>query len=211
MNDYSNYWHTSLDDRIVYYGKKVLDYSLQGFEGKDLFVNGVSKRLLVHDAYTVTNEGKRKTIIGEYGTFKCGDTIDYNDNYWLVLSKVYSDHNMYDKGNMELCNDVFVLEQEPIKTISGYDPTGRPIYKETEVEPLTINCISKNTILDYKEGTGIRLPDGELEITLPYIEDEKLIEGTVFKLNNREHTIIGLDYTDVINTVGVIRIQARRV
>lgn len=211
MEDYTNFWKTNINDKIVYYGKKMLDISLQGFEGKDLLVNGEPKRLMVQSKTIYNIEGKRKKIIGQYQDFKHGDIIDYSDNKWLVTSFVLSDHQLYDEGTMEVCNDVLIIEVDATETIVGYDSVGRPIIEKVQGEPLIIDCITSNRIVNYEEGTGINLPDNRLEVTIPYTVHDKIIENTNFKMNNRNYKIIGLDYSGVINQIGIIKIIADRI
>ena len=211
MKDYSNYYRSNMNDKIRYDGKKILDATLNGFEGQDLLVNDLPKRLLVQDKYTYNVEGKRKTIIGQFGDFKFGDVIDYSQYKWIIVDFVLSDHKMYDKGVMELCNDVLVIEGDPIKTQVGTDPMGRPIYEDIAGEPLIINCITTNRIMSSQDGIGIKLPDNRLEITIPFIIHDKIIENTNFIMNNRAYKIFGLDYSSVINQNGIIKIMAERI
>lgn len=210
MNDYTNYWNTNVNDKVVYYGKKILDYSLKGFESKDVLVDGVAKKLLIRDKYSENEGATKRTVIGQIDDFKCGSVVEYKDNKWIVITYVLSDHEIYDKGVIEICNNTLVIETDPIQTLTGYDPMGRPIYVETPSTPLEIPCITTTSIKDYEKGVGTNLPDGILQITIPYLEHEKLAINTNFNMYNGNYKIVGLNYSDVINQNGIIKITAER-
>lgn len=210
MKDFSNYWNTNLDDRIVHYGKKILNYSLTGFESKDVTVDGIATKLLVQDKYSDNEGATKRTIIGQVGDFKSGSIVEYKNKKWLVTTYVLSDHDIYDKGVMEICNNVLVIETDPTQTLTGYDPTGRPIYESSPSTPLEIDCITTTTIKDYETGVGINLPDGKMLITIPYFNHEKIAINTDFEMYNTSYKIIGLNYDDVINGNGIIKITVEK-
>lgn len=211
MKDYSNYWNTNINDRIKHYGKKILDMSLDGFESKEVIVDDLTKKLLIQEKYSANNEGSKRTIIGEYGSFKWGSVIKYNGNSWISTSFPLSENGIYDKGIMELCNDILVLESDPHKVKVGNDPIGRPIYEEIKGDIFEIPCSTTTTITNSSEEVWFSLPGGKIQITIPFVDHDKLKINTDIKLQKSTFKISGVDYSNTINKCGIIKITAEKI
>lgn len=141
-----------------------------------------------------------------------GSYADIDSQKWLIYD--FFDKGITPKANLYLCNNIFELEGEPTKTLSGYDSMGRPIYNEVAGSKISLYCSVNTEITNmYPQfDEGVNLPDGRLVLFIPYNSSSKITEGTQFNMYDSTYKIIFVDKTrsDVVNQTGVIKMVAEK-
>ncbi|MNK45796.1 Bacterial Ig-like domain (group 2) [compost metagenome] len=97
MKDYSNYYGSS-HDRMISGGNKLFQMHLNGFDGIDVLVNDIPKKLIITEKFS-TKEMLRK-VISDHDYLSVGDVIFYDNAYWL-LRKIDNKNPIFDTGTME--------------------------------------------------------------------------------------------------------------
>lgn len=97
MKDYSNYY-ANPRDRMIHDGTKLYEMHLNGFDGKEVLVNGVPRRVIITEKFS-TKEILRK-IQDVHGHLKVGDVYHFSDTIW-VLRKLDNENDVYDTGTLE--------------------------------------------------------------------------------------------------------------
>lgn len=98
MRDYSNY-HINSSDKIISDGKRLLNLSLNGLNGVNLIINGLSVDAVVYDKFSETET--LKNIISDSDLLVVGSIIELNNSYWIV--RALKNNEVYKKGIMKLC------------------------------------------------------------------------------------------------------------
>jgi len=140
-----------------------------------------------------------------------GDKYRYKNNIWLCIdndSEGYVSHCL-----IKLCNSYIKIQTEEIKELIGTDSLGRPKYASTPVyfesECITSGKLYINTYLSVDK--PINLPSGQLVAFVPYDSDFTIKENMTFQMYGYTYSIFDLDYTKVINGVGLLGIISQKV
>lgn len=137
-----------------------------------------------------------------------GAIVNWSNQKWLTLSSDFIG-DIYYKCAIELCNNILHIKTGETKTISGYDPMGRPIYTTTPVFTDFPCIVSQSKSVGTESNQAINLPNGQLFITIPYTELIK--EQMEFQMYQRKYKVINVDYTESINQVGLVTLTVERV
>lgn len=97
MKDYSTYYVNSRD-RMIHDGTKLYEMHLNGFDGKEVLVNGNPRRVIITEKFS-TKEILRK-IQDVHGQLKVGDIYHFSNMTW-VLRKLDNENDVYDTGTLE--------------------------------------------------------------------------------------------------------------
>ncbi|MEM4995014.1 hypothetical protein WKH56_20830 [Priestia sp. SB1] len=164
----------------------------------------------------VMNKGKtindKRMLFRHDSNVKLGSIIDFNEKKYIAVNLVMDTNELYPSASLKLCNTSFELEGETTQILIGTDPrTNRPVYKTVESSPITLNCIAEKTIFRSTTDEAINLPEGQILITIPYIEHKSIAESQKIDLYNDTYQIIDVDDTESINKVGIRKLTARRV
>jgi len=138
-----------------------------------------------------------------------GTVVEYKGSKYLILE--FFDNAAYPKGKMKLCNTSFSLSGTSTKTQVGENSFGEPLYEYVESAPTLLPCIAETTITSDNVNEAINLPEGIIQITIPYTEHADLVEGKEFTMYGTTYQIIGIDYTKSINGVGLLVIKGKKV
>lgn len=148
-------------------------------------------------------------IHARIGEIKIGDLVKHKSFNWLVIDHV-DDNKMNLSTKMKLCNSTFPLKTDKTKVLIGYNEFDEPIYEYIDGEPIPLPCIVESNITSDNSNEAINLPEGRLNIIIPFTEHEDIADGKQFTMYGAVYNIIGIDYTKVINKVGVLTIQGKR-
>lgn len=160
MKDYSTYYANSRD-RMIHDGTKLYEMHLNGFDGKEVLVNGVPRRVIITEKFS-TKEILRK-IQGDHGQLRVGDIYRFSDMTW-VLRKIDNENDVYDTGTLE------------------YSPSSLLwLNEQGEVVELPFIFNSDNlSNFGLDEGRIITIANDRRVIAIPSTEESKLL-----KINQR--------------------------
>ncbi len=210
MKNYSNYHEISVNDKIAHDGKLIFEYGLDGFEGYDVTINGVSTKVLITSKYSNSGDGLSKNIIGKIEDIERGLLVEINGENWLVVTKP-EDNKIYRKATIKLCNTSLSLTGEPTQVDTGEkDWRGDPIYEETPGQSTIVPCIVESKIYYNQTTEAINLPDGHLQVTIPYTEHKDIALNGVITVYNDNYKIVEVDRTQSLNKTGILVISAKR-
>lgn len=119
-------------------------------------------------------------------------------------------NKVYPIAKAQICNNTFTIKGEPTQTIIGYDHRGAPIYETVQGEDFEIPCIAETRVFSATENQPINLPEGRLQVTLPYVENSALEIDKEFTMYGTNYKIINVDKTKSINGIGLIIITGQR-
>lgn len=216
MKDYSDYHQTNSNIKIEKNGLEILEHSLRGFEGYDVIINDTRQtKVLMYQKYDAENTCKK--IIGKVEDIELGNLLFFNNLNWLVTT-FPEDNKIYRKAEIKLCNATFPIKFNKTKILlrddNGNiikDQFGRPVYKEGyEIEKDDPCIVETKAINSLSDSNQIQLPNGQIQITLKYQPSDTIQLNYVFNMFNDSFKIIDIDYTKVINNIGIVTIRAKR-
>jgi hypothetical protein len=152
---------------------------------------------------------QKELLLRPNQTVKKGATVLIGTQYYLVTD--FNGNGINQKAKIKLCNNTFTLKGSITKTIVGYNDFGEPIYDETSTSDILIPCIVETKILDDKTEQAINLPEGRINVTIPYTEHEDIAIDKEFEMYGEKYKIIGIDYTQSINKEGLLIINGKKV
>lgn len=138
-----------------------------------------------------------------------GSVIEYKSQNYLLLS--FFDNEIFPKGKIKLCNSTYTLPGITTRTQVGTNQFGEPIWSYTTTDPTLLPCIVETTITSDDTDEAINLPEGTIQVTIPYTEHESIGDGVEFTMYGAEYATIGIDYTKSIGGIGLLIIKGKRV
>lgn len=214
MNNFKNYHHINMIDKVRHDGLYLLERSLNSFDGYDAFINNSkeSTRVLVHQKWDANSETKK--IIGRAEDIDIGNLIKIDNTNWLIVT-FPEDNRIYHKAEMRLCNTTFpvktIITEEPLLDENGQpilDRFGDPIYKTIE-ETISVPCIAEKPNYTVDSPNKLPILDGDLNIWIQYREDNLPEINYTFKMYNQTFKVNGLNFSKVINGKGIVGISAK--
>lgn len=152
---------------------------------------------------------QKELLIRPDQTVKKGATVLVGTQYYLVTD--FNGNGINQKAKIKLCNSTFTLKGSKIQTIVEYNDFGEPIYDETNTSDILIPCIAETSITIDNTDNAINLPEGRINITIPYTEHEDIAIDKEFVMYGEKYKIMGIDYTQSINKEGLIIINGKKV
>lgn len=183
-------------DNILY--KAIVDYG-----------NSLKKGELKSDKYT------KEVRTRHSDNFKGGNVVEFENKgseerqTYLFLKNIET-KDEYDLSVMQECNNTLILKGEVTKTKVGENDFGEPQYSYVEGDPIEIPCIVETSIQTRETEKPINLPEGRLQVTIPYTDNKQLAISQEFSMYDSNYEIIGIDYTKSINGVGIMIIDGKR-
>lgn len=178
-------------------------------ECKKVILDGVEQDAIVNKGKTIND---KKFLFRPSSTVKVGSFVDLNEQKYLIIDVTMDINEIYPFAISKLCNTSFELEGETTVVVIGTDPrTGRPVEEITESSPIILNCVAEKTVFRSTTDEAINLPEGQILITIPYIEHKSIAESQKIDLYNDTYQIIDVDDTESINKTGVRKLTAKRV
>jgi hypothetical protein len=205
MKNYSNYHGVNFNDKLINDGNLILDKTLN----HDATIQGIPEKVLIYDKYNNEN-GNLKNVVTKVGKLKRGNVVEFNNHNWIVVS-LPENHVIYEKATLKLCNNTLTLKGSTTEIIVGYNDFNEPITETISSEDIVIPCIVETKILDDKTDEAINLPEGRINVTIPYTEHEDIAIDKEFIMYGENYKIIGIDYTQSINREGLMIINGKKV
>lgn len=144
-----------------------------------------------------------------YVKVNIGDSVDYDGREWLITD--FQINDLYPTAKMGQCNNTLTYQIGVTKVKTGVDAMNRPVYTDTPIYD-TKPCIIDTRIDGVTLNQPINLPAGQISITLQYDTNSKLIkENDELALYERKYKVIGIDFSHLINNVGLITVVAERI
>ncbi|MED3792332.1 hypothetical protein P4571_07745 [Niallia alba] len=209
MKDYSNYHNINTNDKIHRDGMTLLEHSLNGFESYEAFVDSYPTpiRVLIYQKYDSDSETKR--VIGHIADIERGNILNINKQDWLVVT-IPEDNKIYRKADMKICNSFFPAITDKTRVLIGRDDDGRPVYEEVE-QKVNVPCIVEPSIsINTDKVDQLLLPKGSIKISLKYAKYMNINSNDKFEMYGNRYEIEDIDYSKVINEIGIMVIYAKK-
>jgi hypothetical protein len=207
VKDYSSYHNSNINDKIIGDGNLILDKALSGFEGYDVLVDGVAKKVVIQSKNSYNSKGDTSYIIGKKGDLNIGSIVDHDNKKWLIPSHI-DDFKIYVKGVIQFCNSTLTIPGDTTKTQTGTDSMGRPIYDETTSPSTSLPCIAESKVYMSEDQEPINLPNERLVVTIPYTNNDKIKLNFEFDMYGNRYEVSHVDRSQVIGTVGILQLTA---
>lgn len=174
-------------------------------------INGVDTDLIITNYSTSKTSFDFKQVASKTkDVLTLGDIINFKSFKWLVVVPPNESNQIYDSVIMQKCNQTLTLKTGESEEIVGYNDMGQPII-ETNPTYTSWDCIADDKILSVDFENPINLPDGQIAVTISYPIDFDIVENLEFSMWGKDYKIIGVDYSRVIDSTGVLIITAERV
>jgi hypothetical protein len=204
MKNYSNYHGVNFNDKLINNGNLILDKTLT----HDVTIQGVPDKVLIYDKYR-NDDGTVKNIVAKIGKLKRGYVVQFNNHDWIVVS-LPENNVVYEKAILKLCNNKLLIKGNPV-TITKINDFGEEYEEVVSYDSIEIPCIVETTITFDDTDKAINLPEGRINVTIPYTEHEDIVIDKEFEMYGEKYKIIGIDYTQSINKEGLMIISGKKV
>jgi hypothetical protein len=204
MRNYSNYHGVNFNDKLINNGNLILDKTLT----HDVTIQGVPEKVLIYDKYR-NDDGTVKNIVAKIGKLKRGYVVQFNNHDWIVVS-LPENNVVYEKAILKLCNNKLLIKGNPV-TITKINDFGEEYEEVVSYDSIEIPCIVETTITFDDTDKAINLPEGRINVTIPYTEHEDIVIDKEFEMYGEKYKIIGIDYTQSINKEGLMIISGKKV
>jgi hypothetical protein len=152
---------------------------------------------------------QKELLLRPNQTVKKGATVLIGIQYYLVVD--FNGNGINQKVKIKLCNNTFALKGSTTEVIVDYNDFGEPITEIISSGDIILPCIVETKILDDQIDEAINLPEGRINVTIPYTEHEDIAIDKEFIMYGEKYKIIGIDYTQSINKEGLIIINGKKV
>lgn len=152
---------------------------------------------------------QKELLLRPNQTVKIGAKILIETQYYLVVD--FNGNGINQKAKIKLCNNTFTLKGSITEVIVDYNDFGEPITETISSGDIILPCIVETKILDDQIDEAINLPEGRINVTIPYTEHEDIAIDKEFIMYGEKYKIIGIDYTKSIDKEGLITINGKKV
>lgn len=208
MKDFSNYHGVNTNEKLTHDGLLLLEKSLDGFSAYDVIIDDDKQtRLLIYRKWDANSQTRK--VIGKREDIEIGNILEFEAHKWLVTT-FPEDNKIYKKAEIKLCNSTFHIQSDKTRVLIGHDGDGRPIYEEQYAIDYHEPCVVENKVVSTQDSGQILLPEGQLNITMKYIEADNVKLGSEFRMYEETYEIRDIDYSKVINGIGIVTLNGRR-
>lgn len=194
-------------ESVINTTKQVVNNSFDtSLSAKTILVDGVSMIAIVNQGDTSEEKSilfKPDTVIDK-GTVVTIDSLNY-------LAMDFEANEVYPVAQVKLCNSTFPIQSDKTQVLKGYNEFDEPIYEYTESPPENVPCIVEAKITSDSVEEAINLPEGRLNVVIPFREHPDIAEGKQFTMYGSSYQIIGIDYTKSVNKKGILTLQGKKV
>lgn len=152
---------------------------------------------------------QKELLLRPNQTVKIGAKVLIGIQYYLVVD--FNGNGINQKAKIRLCNNTFTLKGSTTEVIVDYNDFGEPITETISSGDITLPCIVETKIFDDQTDEAINLPEGRINVTIPYTEHEDIAIDKEFIMYGEKYKIIGIDYTKSIDKEGLITINGKKV
>ena len=204
MKNYSNYHGVNFNDKVINDGNLILDKSLI----HDAVIQSVPEKVLIYDKFS-NDDGTKKNIVAKVGKLKRGYVVQFNDHDWIIIS-LPENNVIYEKAVIKLCNSKLLMKGNPV-TVTKINDFGEEYEEVLSYDSIEVPCIVETTITFDDTDKAINLPEGRIDVTIPYTEHEDIVIDKEFEMYSEKYKIIGIDYTQSIDKEGLMIINGKKV
>lgn len=107
MNDYSNYHKTNVNNRYKYYGDKTFDRLSIGLDGRDVSIDGLETRAIIHDKWNnglATND--KNIFVKIKDSINIGSLVVFDGYKWFAISEPNNINQIISKAVIRKCNEI---------------------------------------------------------------------------------------------------------
>lgn len=183
---------------------EVLEVSPESFLVK---INQVDQQVIIQT--TDEKNDDERTMLSVISSVKKGDMVSYQNKNWMVTSLI-DDNKIHQSSNIKLCNSKFPLPGEQVCTTKVND-FGEEYEECVDSAPQEIPCIVETSFYKQGEDQPINLTSDTVRISIPYTEHDSLKVNYSFKLYGESYQVSSFDYTQSLNKIGLLIINAKRV
>lgn len=197
-------------DKLVSDSKEIVNNNFtNSLFNEIIFINGIETIAIVKQE---KKSEEKIIILRPDNRIELGSIIRINDfNYLAINSLSNGIYSIYPTTKVKLCNSTYHLPGKIEKVQIGVNEFGLPIWDYVESEPILLPCVVETTITSDDTNEAINLPEGTIQVTLPFTEHEDLTESKKFTMYGSSYEIIGIDYTKVVNSSGLLVIKGKKV
>lgn len=142
----------------------------------------------------------RREVLAPPGAgFHLGLYLKYEDMYYLIVESNKDD--IYLNSLMVLCNYSLEIVGDVIRIRDGTDEFGRPKWKEERIV-YEIPCAIESKEYSIAENSPIPLPDGVINITIPYHENINIPVNYMATFNGETYQVTSANEEKVIAPIG---------
>lgn len=212
VNKYRNYVTGNSKNEKSY----IRDYFDDSFYTDTVLIDDVSTKALIK--HEKKSENKKLILLPESNidigvSVRCGES-----NYLVVDFLGEGIYEVYPTATLKLCNSTFPITSDKT-TILLRDEDGnlvlddydRPIPIEVGGEPIDIPCVVETKYYFNNRNEQITLPEDRIMITMKYLEAEDIQINKRFSMYKSSFKITFVDYSKVINGIGVMTLTGERV
>lgn len=151
---------------------------------------------------------EKELLLRPNQTVKKGAKVLIDTQYYLIID--FNGNGINQKAKIRLCNNTFTLKGNPI-TVTKTNDFGEEYEEIVSYDTIDIPCIVETSITIDNTDNAINLPEGHINVTIPYTEHEDIAIDKEFVMYGEKYKIIGIDYTQSINKEGLIIINGKKV
>lgn len=155
---------------------------------------------------------KRKVLFTPDGGIPLGSYLEHRDKTYLVMK--VNDDDIYPGAEMEYCNYEIEIKGEKVKVEVGKDDLGNAKYSSHQPK-YKIPCVATSKIYSILDNSQIPLPEGAINIYLPYHENVKIpvnyefvIYGDTFQVTTASKINLLKDRMGILH--GFLEIRGQR-
>lgn len=194
-------------ESVINTTKQVVNNSFDtSLSTKTVLIDGVSIVAIVNQGKNSEEKSilfKPDTVIDK-GTVVTIDSLNY-----LVMD--FEANEVYPVAKVKLCNSTFPIQSDKTQVLIGTDDFGDPIYEYQEGTTENVPCIVETTVTSDSVDEAINLPEGRINVTIPFKVNPNIVEGKEFQIYGSTYQITGIDYTKSFNQKGILTIQGKKV
>lgn len=136
-----------------------------------------------------------------------GSVVTYRDGKYLLMETDFDE--IYTFGTMKHCNHTIPFKIGEESEFVGYDENKQPHYK-TKESYKDVPCIVDSKYYSSNDNAQLPLPEGKLSIYAKFIPDSSIQTNEEFRLYEKRYIVADVDYTKVVDGVGVMEIIVER-
>ncbi|MFO1442802.1 hypothetical protein KDN24_06185 [Bacillus sp. Bva_UNVM-123] len=176
-------------------------------------VNGIETDSIVNN----TKEYTEKQIFFKPDVIKdIGSIVEYKEKTYLLMR--FIENEIYPTATLRLCNSTFPIETNKTPVLMRdedgnpkKDKYNRPILSPSSGLPINKPCIVETKYYFNNRNEQVTLPEDRIMVTLKYQEAPNIEINEEFEMYKSRFRITFIDYSKVVNTVGVMTLTGERV
>lgn len=211
FNEYRSYVNHVLDkDSIMDNAKQnVSNMFDESFFTDHVVISGAAHHVILKQT---KNSKDKKLILKPGTTVNVGDAVEISNSNFLLMDFLSEGiYEIYPSAKIQLCNNTIPIPTgEVTKTDTGEtDFMGDPVYEETQVID-NVHCVVDSRVRLASDSThAINLPEGNLHVTMKYMDSSVVSIGNVFTMYGKDYFVTDIDYSKVFDGIGIMTLNMK--